>query len=536
MNNKKIETLKKLYRDFKGQSIHDFNDLNFNNNSSRINSDDLTVDFSRAFINQKVLNILLTFADDANLKGSIKSLINGEKINFTEKRAAHHTALRIPKNNQPNKDIITTQKKIKKLSNKIREGEWRSFNNKKIKNIINIGIGGSDLGPRMVYNALSNYLDGPKFHFVANIDPQDLENTIESLLQENTLFIISSKSFNTSETLENAITARKWLLEKMSEKDLANHIVAVSSNVKKAVDFGVDPENILPMWDWVGGRYSIWSSIGLPIAIAFGYSVFEELLSGGHSMDRHFSESPFRKNLPVLLGLLELWYIHGCDANSIGILPYNHNLRLFPDYLQQLVMESNGKRVNTEGKKLEHRSCVTLWGSQGTIGQHSFHQLLHQGTELIPIDFILPLQSHSKDKIKQAHLVSNCLAQSKALTEGKTIEQARKELIDLDKSLEQVNELAPHKVIPGNRPNTIIGMDKLTPKNLGSLIALYEHKVFVQSVLWEINPFDQWGVELGKQLSTPIFETLNKLETNKVIKDTDEVTAFWCGEFFKKNE
>lgn len=534
MNKTKIEILKNLFKNSKEQSINDFNNLKFSNNSSRIKCDGLTVDFSRAFINQNVFNTLFTFANDADLKKSIKSLTNGEKINFTEKRAAHHTALRIPKNIQPNKDILNTQEKIKKLSNKIREGEWRGFNDKKIKNIINIGIGGSDLGPRMVYSALLNYLDGPQIYFVANIDPQDLEKTIKPFSQEDTLFIISSKSFSTTETLENAITARNWLLEVMPEKDLAKHIIAISSNITKAVDFGVNPENIFPMWDWVGGRYSIWSAIGLPIAIAFGYSIFEELLSGAHSMDKHFCETPFNENLPVLLGLLELWYIHGCDANSIAVLPYNYDLRLLPDYLQQLVMESNGKGVNYKGKKLEHRSCVTLWGSQGTIGQHSFHQLLHQGTEYIPIDFILPLQSHSKDRPKQAHLVSNCLAQSKALSEGKTIEQAKKELIDLNKSEEEVTELSPHKVVPGNRPNTIIGMEKLTPKNLGLLIALYEHKVFVQSVIWEINAFDQWGVELGKQLSSPIFEILSQNDPNKTPNNTDEVTAFWCGEFLKK--
>ena len=535
MNKIQIEILKKLYTDFKEQNIHKINDLKFSNNSSRIMCDGLTVDFSRAFFNQKILNTLLSFANDVNLQDSIKSLFNGDNINFTEQRPAHHTALRIPKNKQTNQDIIKTQGKIKKLSDQIRNGDWKSFNNKKIKNIINIGIGGSDLGPRMVYSALSNYLDGPQIHFVANIDPQDLENTIKPLSQESTLFIISSKSFNTTETLENAITAREWLLEVMTEKNLANHMIAVSSNIKKAVEFGVDPDNILPMWDWVGGRYSIWSSIGIPIAIAFGNSIFEELLSGAYSIDKHFYESPFEENLPVLLSLLELWYIHGCNASSIGVLPYSHDLRLLPDYLQQLIMESNGKGVNAEGKTLDHRTCATLWGSQGTIGQHSFHQLLHQGTEYIPIDFILPLKSHSKNKLKQAHLVSNCLAQSKALTEGKNIDQAKKELLELNKSEKEANELAPHKVIPGNRPNTIIGMDKLTPNNLGSLIALYEHKVFVQSVLWDINAFDQWGVELGKQLSTPIFETLTKQNPNQELKNTDEVTAFWCEEFLESD-
>ncbi len=519
-------------------------DLNFSSDPNAINprlsAAGLTVDFSRACISQAVLNELLTIAESKHLTKQIQLLTHGAELNSTERRAAHHTALRLPENLQNRVEVTTSQHEIQRISDQLRTQQWRGRDDATITDIVNIGIGGSDLGPRMVCHALANYADGPNVHFVANVDPRDLESTLQALSPSNTLIIISSKSFNTTETLENALSARQWLLTEMSDDDLSKHVIAVSSNIKAAVKFGVTPENILPMWDWVGGRYSLWSSIGLPIAIATGYQNYCDLLAGAHSMDKHFSQSPLSTNIPVLLALLEIWYVNRCNAHSIAVLPYSHELRLLPDYLQQLVMESNGKQVDKQGNLVSHRTCATIWGSAGTIGQHSFHQLLHQGTENIPVDFILPLSSHSENEHKQAHLVANCLAQSKALSEGKTIAAAEQELLNSGASAEEAKRLGAHKSSPGNRPNTIITMEKLTPGNLGALIALYEHKVFAQSVIWGINAFDQWGVELGKQLSSPILAALktepedSPASTDSPTNSTiDATTAYWCEQFIE---
>ncbi|MEE3239960.1 MAG: glucose-6-phosphate isomerase [Pseudomonadota bacterium] len=525
-------------------STGNMRDLNFSSDPNaidpRLSAAGLTADFSRACISQAVLNELITIAESKDLTEQIQLLIHGAELNNTEQRAAHHTALRLPENIQNRVEVTTSQHEIQRISEQLRTQQWRGRDDATITDIVNIGIGGSDLGPRMICHALASYADGPKVHFVANVDPRDLESTLQALSPSNTLIIISSKSFNTTETLENALSARQWLLTEMSDDDLSKHVIAVSSNIKAAVKFGVAPENILPMWDWVGGRYSLWSSIGLPIAIATGYQNYCDLLTGAHSMDQHFSQSPLSTNLPVLLALLEIWYVNRCDAHSIAVLPYSHELRLLPDYLQQLVMESNGKQVDKQGNLVSHRTCATIWGSAGTIGQHSFHQLLHQGTENIPVDFILPLSSHSENEHKQAHLVANCLAQSKALSEGKTIAAAEQELLNSGASAEEAKRLSAHKSSPGNRPNTIITMEKLTPSNLGALIALYEHKVFAQSVIWGINAFDQWGVELGKQLSSPILAVLKtKPEDSSASTDsptnstTDATTAYWCEQFIE---
>ena len=542
MNKKSEQATSELLQSLKELPLpnSEMNDLNFSMDEShsnpRLSAAGLTVDFSRATICQEVLNELLSIAESKHIGEHIQLLLNGYELNNTEQRAAHHTALRLPENLQNRVEVTASQHEINRISEKLRTGQWRGQDDATITDIVNIGIGGSDLGPRMIYHALANYADGPKVHFVANVDPRDLECILQALSPSNTLIIISSKSFNTTETLENALSARQWLLTEMSNDDLSKHVIAVSSNIKAAVEFGVAPENILPMWDWVGGRYSLWSAIGLPIAIATGYQNYCDLLAGAHSMDQHFAQSPISTNLPVLLALLEIWYINSCGAHSIAVLPYSHELRLLPDYLQQLVMESNGKQVDKQGNLVSHRTCATIWGSAGTIGQHSFHQLLHQGTENIPVDFILPLSSHSKNKHKQAHLVANCLAQSKALTEGKTIAAAEQELLDNGASAEEAKRLSAHKASPGNRPNTIITMEKLTPSNLGALVALYEHKVFAQSVIWGINAFDQWGVELGKQLSSPILAALKAESEDPPASTnltTDATTAYWCEQFIK---
>lgn len=523
------QLLVNLYKKYRSSSIKQLNEDNPQRQSEwLLEAASLKVDLSRSFINKEIHTALIDLAQAQGLEDNIKALLGGEAINNTEDRAAHHTALRdsSPNNNRP--EVAAAQLKIQQLADDLRSQKWRGSADQIITDVVNIGIGGSDLGPRMVCGALDNYCHGgPNVHFVANIDPRDLEQTLEALNPANTLIIISSKSFSTTETLENALTARKWLLNSIPAEDIGRHVIAVSSNIDKAVEFGVDAENILPMWDWVGGRYSLWSAIGLPIAIAIGYQGFKQLLDGANAMDQHFATAPLEKNLPATLALLEIWYVNFCNANSAAVLPYSHELRMFPDYLQQLTMESNGKQVSKDGEPISVRTCPTIWGSAGTIGQHSFHQLLHQGSELIPVDFILPLHSHSDELEKQAHLVANCLAQSKALAEGKSREQALQEMLDSGMPQEQAESLAPHKTVAGNRPNTIIAMDKLTPENLGALIALYEHKVFVESVVWEINAFDQWGVELGKQLSTPIFSAL----TGVTQQATDKTTEFWVNAF-----
>lgn len=523
------QLLVNLYKKYRSSSIKQLNEDNPQRQSKwLLEAAGLKVDLSRSFINKEIHTALIDLAQGQGLEDNIKALLDGEAINNTEDRAAHHTALRdsSPNNNRP--EVAAAQLKIEQLANDLRSQTWRGSADQIITDVVNIGIGGSDLGPRMVCGALANYCHGgPNVHFVANIDPRDLEQTLEALNPANTLIVISSKSFSTTETLENALSARKWLLNSIPAENIGRHVIAVSSNIDKAVEFGVDAENILPMWDWVGGRYSLWSAIGLPIAIAIGYQGFKQLLDGANAMDQHFATAPLEKNLPATLALLEIWYVNFCNANSAAVLPYSHELRMFPDYLQQLTMESNGKQVSKDGEPISVRTCPTIWGSAGTIGQHSFHQLLHQGSELIPVDFILPLHSHSDELNKQAHLVANCLAQSKALTEGKTREQALQEMLDSGTPQAQAESLAPHKTVAGNRPNTIIVMDKLTPENLGALIALYEHKVFVESVVWEINAFDQWGVELGKQLSTPIFAAL----TGTKKQATDKTTEFWVNAF-----
>ncbi len=494
----------------------------------RINAAGLVVDLSRQPLDAPLQRALLDWAEATDLPARIAALLAGEPVNSTEQRPAHHSQLRKPEASQNNADVAAALAKMRSISGQLRAGEWLGASDQPITDVVNIGIGGSDLGPRMVCEALKPLAGaGPRVHFVANVDPRDLEQLLLGLDPLTTLFVISSKSFTTTETLENALSARRWLLAAMDQSALPRHTIAVSANVPKAVEFGVAENNILPMWDWVGGRYSLWSAIGLPIAIANGFEHFAALLTGAHAMDQHFASAPLEQNAPAMLALLENWHINYLNAQSVAVLPYSHDLRLLPEYLQQLTMESNGKRVDHNGEPIKGRSCATVWGSAGTIGQHSFHQLLHQGSELIPIDFVLPLHSHSTETEKQAHLVANCLAQSKALAEGKSPDQARQEMRAAGDSSDKAERLAPHRAVPGNRPNTLIAMDKLAPATLGALIALYEHKVFAQSVLWDINAFDQWGVELGKQLSGPIFSALQGEET----APSDSMTDHWVAQY-----
>lgn len=506
----------------------------------------ISADFSRTYLNDATLKHLLAYSKAQNLHEKIQTLVTGEKVNTTENRAAMHTALRSHINNRENNyETLANEtfNKVCTIANRFNSGEWLGVTGQPIQDVVNIGIGGSDLGPRLVCASLEswNQKDTPstKVHFVANIDPDELSSVLQHCNPESTAFIIASKSFSTAETLENARAARLWLKNSLSTDTLGQHLLAATAKPERAIEFGVEADNIFPLWDWVGGRYSLWSAIGLPIAIAHGSEKFTELLEGAHAMDQHFTESPHHQNLPVLLALLEMLYVNVCGAGSVAILPYSHRLRLLPDYLQQLCMESNGKCVTHNGSAIEVNTSPVIWGSAGTVGQHSFYQLLHQGTELIPVDFILPLRNSNNETpdssdTRHLQLVANCLAQSKALTEGKSESLAHEELIKTSVSKDQASHLAKHKALPGNRPNTLITMTELNASTLGALIAMYEHKVFVESALWDINAFDQWGVELGKQFSGPISHALEN-ETNRN-QDLDNVTALWVNKYHEADK
>ena len=471
----------------------------------------LHLDFSENLITRDTLALFEQLARDAKLKPAIRALLAGMPVNNTEQRPAWHSALR---HQNPPGVVAQTLQQMSTLVEAVHSGSWRGFTKQRITDVVNIGIGGSDLGPRMATIALAAYHQpGLRVHFVSNIDPADIVETLGTLDAETTLFIIASKSFTTLETLANANKARDWFLQYGKHQDIAKHFVAVSSAIEKAQAFGIHPDNVYPLWDWVGGRYSLWSAIGLPIAFAIGMENFRQLLAGAHHMDLHFASAPMLRNMPVILGLLGLWYNQCFHAQTHVILPYSHALTFFPDFLQQLDMESVGKHVDKDGHAIDYPTGSILWGAVGTNGQHSFHQLLHQGKQFFSADFILPLTTahddHHLNDIQHRHLVANCLSQRQAMLFGKTLAEAKAELRAEGKTPAEIARLAPHKVVPGNRPNNIITFEALTPATLGALVALYEHKVYVQSVIWHINAFDQWGVELGKQLSKPIFDALS---------------------------
>lgn len=477
-------------------------------NNLQYSSAGLTLDLSRHHIDDKIASLLLSLAKECHIEEAIKEQLTGENINFTENRPALHTHQRLPINcDKLNPEVRSVREKIRSITEAVQTGQWLGYTGKPIKDVVNIGIGGSDLGPRMAAEALHHFHHPAiKVHFSANIDPSDLQQTLQTLSPETTLIIVASKSWSTLETLSNAVTAKRWICDAAgTEACIAKHFVAISSRPELCQQFGIDTNNILPMEDGVGGRYSLWSAVGLSIALATSADVFEELLGGAHQMDTHFSNAPIEDNLPLLLALLEIWYVNFWGTKSIATLPYNHDLRLFPDFLQQLTMESNGKSVDRDGNFIDYDTCPVVWGSAGTIGQHSFHQLLHQGTQMIPVDFILPLKSPAGNQAQYNHLISNCLAQSQALMDGLSAEAIEKKLIDGGSDPVEAHQLAAHKAIPGNRPSTIISMESLSPSALGALIALYEHKVFCQGIIWNINSFDQWGVELGKVISNDIY-------------------------------
>ena len=472
---------------------------------------ELVFDYSKNLISGEIQQLLFELADQCGMPAAIDRMFAGDNVNPTEDRPALHVALRGHRVNSLEHEVAAVREKMSEFVAAVHQGDWRGCTGDTITDVVNIGIGGSHLGPAMAVRALDDFVSGQvNCHFISNVDPAAGLRVLSSLNPATTLFIIASKSFTTLETHQNALLARRWFLEQgYGESDLARHFVAVSTNIEAAESFGIDRQNIFPMWDWVGGRYSLWSAIGLPIALTIGMDHFRELLTGAHHADEHFRNQPLSENIPIIMGLLSAWYSGFFNTTSQVILPYSQHLELFPAFLQQLSIESLGKGVQLHGEPVDTDTGLVLWGAPGTDGQHSFHQLLHQGTRMVPADFIA-IASGPGDQYReqQDHLLANCFSQSQALMDGKTLAQAMNELTDAGMTEQAAGRLAPHKVIPGNRPSNTFLLHQLTPHNLGYLTALYEHSVYVQSVLWNINAFDQWGVELGKKLSGPIYTAL----------------------------
>lgn len=497
----------------------------------------LDLDFSKNHIDKDILSGLVKLAEQADLKTAIGRLFKGEHINNTEDRPALHSALRHigEPETQEHKAVQETLERMEKLVARVHSKEWVGFKGDAITDVVNIGIGGSDLGPRMVTKALTPYHTGHvNLHFVANVDGAEIHDLTNNLNPATTLFIVASKSFSTQETLENAKTARRWMLENgCAEGDLAKHFVAISSKVDKAVGFGIGADNVYPIWDWVGGRYSLWSAIGMPIAFAIGMDNFNALREGANAMDKHFAEAPIEKNIPALMGIIIFWYTQFFSTSAQAVLPYAHHMQLLPAYLQQLEMESNGKSVTRDGTRVDYSTGSIVWGTEGTNGQHSFHQLLHQGTVLMPIDFIAILKAHHPIDHQNRLLFANCVAQSQALLTGRDLETTKAELRAGGASEEEIEAVAEHKVHPGSRPSNTIIMDKLDPAALGALIAAYEHKVYTLSILCNINSFDQWGVELGKLLGTHVADAI---ETTDIPGDWDSSTARLVERFCEANK
>ncbi|MDA3791272.1 MAG: glucose-6-phosphate isomerase [Desulfobacula sp.] len=493
----------------------------FDKFSIRFNN--ILVDYSKNRIDEQTLGLLLGLAKEINLKDAINKMFSGDYINETENRAVLHTALRNRDNNSvfvDDKDIMpdinAVLEKMKDFSSKIISGQWKGYTNKKVADIVNIGIGGSDLGPVMVTQCLKPYAkQGLSVHFVSNIDGTHISETLKNLDPETTLFMIASKTFTTQETMTNAFTAREWFLESAKDKlHVAKHFIALSTNRQGVKEFGIDTHNMFEFWDWVGGRYSLWSAIGLSIACYIGFENFEDMLKGAFEMDQHFKEAEFNQNIPVILGLFGIWYNNFFNAQTESILPYDQYMHRFAAYFQQGNMESNGKTCDRNGKNVKYQTGPVIWGEPGTNGQHAFYQLIHQGTKLIPADFLAPAISHNPVGDHHDILLSNFFAQTEALLNGKSKKEVIDELKAAGKSDDEIQALTPHKVFSGNRPSNSILFKKLTPHVLGSLIAMYEHKIFVQGVIWNIFSFDQWGVELGKQLAKKILPQLK--DGNKI--------------------
>ncbi len=491
---------------------------------------DILLDYSKNLITEEVMQELFSLARSQGLADQIKRMFEGESINTTEQRSVLHTALR---NRGMNSiyvhgedvmpEVVDVLQKMRGFTDRVRQGEWKGCCEDVITDIVNIGIGGSDLGPCMAVQALTPYVqENLKFHFVSNVDGTHIAETLKKVNYKTTLFVVVSKTFTTQETIANARSARHWFVERSGDESaVEKHFVAVSTNQKEVSAFGIDTDNMFRFWDWVGGRFSLWSAVGLSLALAVGMDRFEQMLEGGYEMDLHFRETPFENNLPVVMALLGIWYRNFFGCSSHVIAPYDQYLHRFPAYLQQLEMESNGKSVDLHGRPVNQNTCPAVWGEPGTNGQHAFFQLLHQGTDVIPADFIVPV--HSQNPMGQQHrlLLSNCFSQTEALMRGKTAGEAADELREQGLSDPEIDALVPFKVFDGNRPTNSLLVDKLTPKSLGSLIALYEHKVFAQGVIWGINSFDQWGVELGKQLAKTVAD---ELEAGLLVSSHDSST------------
>ncbi len=501
----------------------------------------ILVDYSKNRITEETLSLLQSLAKERNLKEAIEAMFTGKKINNTENRAVLHTALRNRSNNPilvDGEDVMpginAVLEKMKGFCEKVRSGAWKGYTGKAVTDIVNIGIGGSDLGPYMVTESLKPYAQkGLNIHFVSNVDGTHIAETLKKINAETTLFIVASKTFTTQETLTNAESAKRWFLESAKdEAAVAKHFVALSTNAKAVSAFGIDTNNMFEFWDWVGGRYSLCSAIGLPIAVYIGFDNFEKMLQGAHDMDVHFRNADFDKNIPVILALLGVWYNNFFGADSHAILPYDQYMHRFAAYFQQGDMESNGKGVTKAGETIDYSTGPIIWGEPGTNGQHAFYQLIHQGTKLIPCDFLAPVQTQNPIGDHHEKLLANFFAQTEALMKGKTAIEAQSELIAAKLPDAEIESLTPHKVFSGNRPTNSIFFKKLTPATLGSLLAMYEHKIYVQSVIWDVNAFDQWGVELGKQLANKI---LPELKSGDKITSHDASTNGLI-EFYKRNK
>ncbi len=497
---------------------------------------DILLDYSKNNINQETISLLLELANSTGLKDAISQYFNGETINQTENRAVLHTALRAKESAVIEADgqnvipeVYSVKNKIKTFTQEVTSGTRKGYTGKTFTDIVNIGIGGSDLGPVMAVEALQFYKNHLTTHFVSNVDGDHVNEVIKKLNPETTLFVIVSKTFTTQETLTNSETIKEWFLKSASQEDIAKHFVAVSTNIEKVTEFGINPDNIFPMWDWVGGRFSLWSAVGLSISLAVGFDNYNELLDGAHEMDEHFKSAEFDQNMPVILALLSVWYNNFFGAESEALIPYTQYLQKLAPYLQQATMESNGKSVGRDGKPVNYQTGTIIWGEPGTNSQHAFFQLIHQGTKLIPTDFIGYIKPLYGNEDHHNKLMSNFFAQTEALMHGKTAAQVQAEFDKQGIPADKAAFLLPFKVFTGNKPTNTILIQKLTPKSLGSLIALYEHKIFTQGVIWNIFSFDQWGVELGKQLANSILEEIN----TKTVKNHDSSTSFLLNHFLK---
>ena len=531
------QSLRKHFEDMQYVSMQELFEKDSNRATNfHIQWNDFLVDYSKNIVTQETMSHLLDLAKEVNLEDAIQKYFAGDAINQTENRAVLHTALRAPSDSKVLVDgqnvmpeIYSVKNKIKNFTDEVVNGSRKGFTGKQFTDIVNIGIGGSDLGPAMVVEALQFYKNHLTVHFISNVDGDHVNEVIKKLNPETTLFVIVSKTFTTQETLSNSETIRNWFLQSAKQEDVAKHFVAVSTNIQRVTEFGILPENIFPMWDWVGGRFSLWSAVGLSISLAVGFDNFDKLLKGANQMDEHFKTTPFDKNIPVVLALLSVWYNNFFGAESEALIPYTQYLQKLASYLQQGIMESNGKSIGRDGSPVNYQTGTIIWGEPGTNSQHAFFQLIHQGTKLIPTDFIGYVKSLHGNQDHHDKLMSNFFAQTEALLNGKSAEKVLAEFEKQGVSGEKAEFLLPFKIFSGNRPTNTLLINKLTPESLGELIALYEHKIFVQGVIWNIFSYDQWGVELGKQLANSILDEIH----SGTVKNHDNSTEFLLKHFLK---